>query len=158
MFCCLTYSLYTLPDGFEAVNTFFKIFLFHFFQIFLGPHFKLSLGKVSLTAMKGVEVFMPSVILNGRKSLVFIVKKVIVVGMIFLGDIVNIDCQPTVVFFLFHANQLAVAVNFGVCLNDVPWFNRLTFVFHLGIVSQTFQKKSTDFPKFFQNPQWDIRY
>jgi hypothetical protein len=31
-------------------------------------------------------------------------------------------------------------------------------VFHLGIVSQTFQKKSTDFPKFFQNPQWDIRY
>jgi len=45
MFCCLTYSLYTLPDGFEAVNTFFKIFLFHFFQIFLGPHFKIIAWK-----------------------------------------------------------------------------------------------------------------
>ncbi len=144
--------------GLKLSTLFSKFFFFISSKFSLVHTSKLSLGKVSLTAMKGVEVFMPSVILNGRKSLVFIVKKVIVVGMIFLGDIVNIDCQPTVVFFLFHANQLAVAVNFGVCLNDVPWFNRLTFVFHLGIVSQTFQKKSTDFPKFFQNPQWDIRY
>jgi len=144
--------------GLKLSTLFSKFFFFISSKFSLVHTSKLSLGKVSLTAMKGVEVFMSSVILNGRKSLVFIVKKVIVVGMIFLGDIVNIDCQPTVVFFLFHANQLAVAVNFGVCLNDVPWFNRLTFVFHLGIVSQTFQKKSTDFPKFFQNPQWDIRY
>lgn len=144
--------------GLKLSTLFSKFFFFISSKFSLVHTSKLSLGKVSLTAMKGVEVFMPSVILNGRKSLVFIVKKVIVVGMIFLGDIVNIDCQPTVVFFLFHANQLAVAVNFGVCLNDVPWFNRLTFVFHLGIVSQTFQKKSTDFPKFFQNSQWDIRY
>ena len=144
--------------GLKLSTLFSKFFFFISSKFSLVHTSKLSLGKVSLTAMKGVEVFMPSVILNGRKSLVFIVKKVIVVGMIFLGDIVNIDCQPTVVFFLFHANQLAVAVNFGVCLNDVPWFNRLTFVFHLGIISQTFQKKSTDFPKFFQNPQWDIRY
>lgn len=144
--------------GLKLSTLFSKFFFFISSKFSLVHTSKLSLGKVSLTAMKGVEVFVPSVILNGRKSLVFIVKKVIVVGMIFLGDIVNIDCQPTVVFFLFHANQLAVAVNFGVCLNDVPWFNRLTFVFHLGIVSQTFQKKSTDFPKFFQNPQWDIRY
>ena len=144
--------------GLKLSTLFSKFFFFISSKFSLVHTSKLSLGKVSLTAMKGVEVFMPSVILNGRKSLVFIVKKVIVVGMIFLGDIVNIDCQPTVVFFLFHANQLAVAVNFGVCLNDVPWFNRLTFVFHLGIVSQTFQKKSTDFPKFFQNHQWDIRY
>ena len=42
--------------------------------------------------------------------------------------------------------------------NDVPWFNRLTFVFHLEIVSQTFWEKSTGFPKFFQNSQLDIRY
>ena len=144
--------------GLKLSTLFSKFFFFISSKFSLVHTSKLSLGKVSLTAMKGVEVFMPSVILNGRKSLVFIVKKVIVVGMIFLGDIVNIDCQPTVVFFLFHANQLAVAVNFGVCLNDVPWFNRLTFVFHLGIVSQTFQKKSTDFPKFFQNSQLDIRY
>lgn len=144
--------------GLKLSTLFSKFFFFISSKFSLVHTSKLSLGKVSLTAMKGVEVFVPSVILNGRKSLVFIVKKVIVVGMIFLGDIVNIDCQPTVVFFLFHANQLAVAVNFGVCLNDVPWFNRLTFVFHLRIVSQTFQKKSTDFPKFFQNPQWDIRY
>ena len=144
--------------GLKLSTLFSKFFFFISSKFSLVHTSKLSLGKVSLTAMKGVEVFMSSVILNGRKSLVFIVKKVIVVGMIFLGDIVNIDCQPTVVFFLFHANQLAVAVNFGVCLNDVPWFNRLTFVFHLGIVSQTFQKKSTDFPKFFQNSQWDIRY
>ena len=144
--------------GLKLSTLFSKFFFFISSKFSLVHTSKLSLGKVSLTAMKGVEVFMPSVILNGRKSLVFIVKKVIVVGMIFLGDIVNIDCQPTVVFFLFHANQLAVAVNFGVCLNDVPWFNRLIFVFHLVIVSQTFQKKSTDFPKFFQNPQWDIRY
>ncbi len=144
--------------GLKLSTLFSKFFFFISSKFSLVHTSKLSLGKVSLTAMKGVEVFVPSVILNGRKSLVFIVKKVIVVRMIFLGDIVNIDCQPTVVFFLFHANQLAVAVNFGVCLNDVPWFNRLTFVFHLGIVSQTFQKKSTDFPKFFQNPQWDIRY
>ena len=144
--------------GLKLSTLFSKFFFFISSKFSLVHTSKLSFGKVSLTAMKGVEVFVPSVILNGRKSLVFIVKKVIVVGMIFLGDIVNIDCQPTVVFFLFHANQLAVAVNFGVCLNDVPWFNRLTFVFHLGIVSQTFQKKSTDFPKFFQNPQWDIRY
>ena len=144
--------------GLKLSTLFSKFFFFISSKFSLVHTSKLSLGKVSLTAMKGVELFMSSVILNGRKSLVFIVKKVIVVGMIFLGDIVNIDCQPTVVFFLFHANQLAVAVNFGVCLNDVPWFNRLTFVFHLGIVSQTFQKKSTDFPKFFQNSQWDIRY
>ena len=144
--------------GLKLSTLFPKFFFFISSKFSLVHTSKLSLGKVSLTAMKGVEVFMSSVILNGRKSLVFIVKKVIVVGMIFLGDIVNIDCQPTVVFFLFHANQLAVAVNFGVCLNDVPWFNRLTFMFHLGIVSQTFQKKSTDFPKFFQNSQWDIRY
>ncbi len=144
--------------GLKLSTLFSKFFFFISSKFSLVHTSKLSLGKVSLTAMKGVEVFVPSVILNGRKSLVFIVKKVIVVGMIFLGDIVNIDCQPTVVFFLFHANQFAVAVNFGVCLNDVPWFNRLTFVFHLGIVSQTFQKKSTDFPKFFQNSQWDIRY
>jgi hypothetical protein len=144
--------------GLKLSTLFSKFFFFISSKFSLVHTSKLSLGKVSLTAMKGVEVFMSSVILNGRKSLVFIVKKVIVVGMIFLGDIVNIDCQPTVVFFLFHANQLAVAVNFGVCLNDVPWFNRLTFMFHLGIVSQTFQKKSTDFPKFFQNSQWDIRY
>ena len=144
--------------GLKLSTLFSKFFFFISSKFSLVHTSKLSLGKVSLTAMKGVEVFVPSVILNGRNSLVFIVKKVIVVGMIFLGDIVNIDCQPTVVFFLFHANQLAVAVNFGVCLNDVPWFNRLTFVFHLEIVSQTFQKKSTDFPKFFQNPQWDIRY
>ena len=144
--------------GLKLSTLFSKFFFFISSKFSLVHTSKLSLGKVSLTAMKGVEVLMPSVILNGRKSLVFIVKKVIVVGMIFLGDIVNIDCQPTVVFFLFHANQLAVAVNFGVCLNDVPWFNRLTFVFHLGIVSQTFQKKSTDFPKFFQNSQLDIRY
>ena len=144
--------------GLKLSTLFSKFFFFISSKFSLVHTSKLSLGKVSLTAMKGVEVFVPSVILNGRNSLSVIVKKVIVVGMIFLGDIVNIDCQPTVVFFLFHANQLAVAVNFGVCLNDVPWFNRLTFVFHLGIVSQTFQKKSTDFPKFFQNPQWDIRY
>ena len=144
--------------GLKLSTLFPKFFFFISSKFSLVHTSKLSLGKVSLTAMKGVEVLMPSVILNGRKSLVFIVKKVIVVGMIFLGDIVNIDCQPTVVFFLFHANQLAVAVNFGVCLNDVPWFNRLIFVFHLVIVSQTFQEKSTDFPKFFQNSQLDIRY
>ena len=144
--------------GLKLSTLFSKFFFFISSKFSLVHTSKLSLGKVSLTAMKGVEVFMPSVILNGRKSLVFIVKKVIVVGMIFLGDIVNMDGEPPIVVFFFYANQLAVAVNFGVCLNDVPWFNRLTFVFHLGIVSQTFQKKSTDFPKFFQNSQWDIRY
>ena len=144
--------------GLKLSTLFSKFFFFISSKFSLVHTSKLSLGKVSLTAMKGVEVFMPSVILNGRKSLVFIVKKVTVVGMVFLGYFINMDGEPPIVVFFFYANQLAVAVNFGVCLNDVPWFNRLTFVFHLGIVSQTFQKKSTDFPKFFQNSQWDIRY
>ena len=144
--------------GLKLSTLFSKFFFFISSKFSLVHTSKLSLGKVSLTAMKGVEVFMPSVILNGRNSLSVIVKKVIVVGMIFLGYGINMNCEPPIVVFFFHANQLAVAVNFGIRLNDVPWFNRLTFVFHLEIVSQTFWEKSTGFPKFFQNSQLDIRY
>ena len=144
--------------GLKLSTLFSKFFSFISSQFSLVHTSKVAFGNVSLTATNGTELLMPSVILNGRKSLSFIVKKVIVVGMIFLGYFINVNCEPPIVVFFFYANQLAVTVNFGVCLNDVPWFNRLTFVFHLGIVSQTFQKKSTDFPKFFQNPQWDIRY
>ena len=131
--------------GLKLSTLFSKFFSFISSQFSLVHTSKVAFGKVSLTAMKGVEVFMPSVILNGIKSLSFIVKKVIVVGMIFLGYFINVNCEPPIVVFFFHANQLAVAVNFGIRLNDVPWFNRLTFVFHLEIVSQTFQKVSRVF-------------
>ena len=135
--------------GLKLSTLFSKFFFFISSKFSLVHTSKLSLGKVSLTAMKGVEVFMPSVILNGRNSLSVIVKKVIVVGMVFLGYFINMDGEPPIVVFFFYANQFAVAVNFGIRLNDVPWFNRLTFVFHLEIVSQTFWEKSTGFPKFF---------
>ena len=131
--------------GLKLSTLFSKFFFFISSQFSLVHTSKLSFGKVSLTAMKGVEVFMPSVILNGRNSLVFIVKKVIVVGMIFLGYGINVNCEPPIIVFLFNTNQLAVTVNFGVGLHDIPWFNRLTFVFHLEIVSQTFQKVSRVF-------------
>ena len=77
--------------GLKLSTLFSKFFFFISSQFSLVHTSKLSLGKVSLTAMKGVEVFMPSVILNGRKSLVFIVKKVIVVGMVFLGYFINMN-------------------------------------------------------------------
>jgi len=80
----------------------------------------------------------------------FVVEEVVFVGMIFLGLFIRVNGEPTVVVFLFHPNQLAATVNFCIGLHDIPWFNRLTFVFHLGTVSQTFQKKSTEFQKFFK--------
>jgi hypothetical protein len=144
------YGLILYQMGLKLSTLFSKFFFFISSKFSLVHTSKLSLGKVSLTAMKGVEVFMPSVILNGRKSLVFIVKKVIVVGMVFLSYFINMDGEPPIVVFFFYTNQLAVTVDFGVGLNDVPWFKRLTFVFHLGIVSQTFQKKSKDFQSFFK--------
>ena len=52
--------------------------------------------------------------------------------MIFLGLDVNMNSKPTVVVFLFHPNQFVVTIDFGISLDDISWFNRLTFVFHLG--------------------------
>ena len=51
--------------------------------------------------------------------------------MIFLGNFIGMNSEPPIVLFLFHTNQLVVTIDFGVGFNDVPWFNRLTLVFHL---------------------------
>lgn len=58
--------------GLKLSTLFSKFFFFISSKFSLVHTSKLSLGKVSLTAMKGVEVFMPSVILNGRNSLIIV--------------------------------------------------------------------------------------
>ncbi len=113
------------------LSTLFSEFFFIIssqFSLFHGS--KLSFGYVSLIAING-ELSIFSEILNGTKSLIFIVKKVIVVGMVFLGNFIVMNSEPPIIVFLFHASQLVVTVDFGVGLHDIPWFNRLTFVFHL---------------------------
>jgi hypothetical protein len=69
--------------------------------------------------------------------------------MIFHGNFIVMDGEPTVVVFFFHPNQLVVTVDFGVGLNDVPRFNRLTFVFHLDKSIADFLEKVNLFRNFF---------
>jgi len=69
--------------------------------------------------------------------------------MIFHGNFIVMDSEPTIVVFFFHPNQLVVTVNFGVGLNDIPRFNRLTFVFHLDKSIADFLKKVNGFRNFF---------
>ena len=69
--------------------------------------------------------------------------------MIFHGNFIVMDGEPTVVVFFFHPNQLVVTVDFGVGLNDIPRFNRLTFVFHLDKSIADFLEKVNGFRNFF---------
>ena len=69
--------------------------------------------------------------------------------MIFHGNFIGMDGEPTVVVFFFHPNQLVITVDFGVGLNDISRFNRLTFVFHLDKSIADFLEKVNLFRNFF---------
>jgi hypothetical protein len=69
--------------------------------------------------------------------------------MIFHGNFIVMDGEPTVVVFFFHPNQLVGAIDFSVGLNDIPRFNRLTFVFHLDKSIADFFQKVNGFRNFF---------